>query len=81
MQYLDLTWNITGCQVDQLPTVRKERLEPLRGLDLAAEASLAIMERGIDVAKGPMGQQGCNFSRVTTALAVVAAFQEACDVG
>ena len=81
VQYLDSPWNITGCQVDQLPTVRKERLEPLSGLDLAAETSLAIMKRGIDVAKGPTGQQVCNLGRVAAALAVVAAFQEACDVG
>ena len=39
------------------------------------------VQAGIDVAKGPMGQQGCNFGCVAAALAVVAAFQEACDVG
>ena len=39
------------------------------------------VQTGNDVAKGPMGQQGCNFGCVAAALAVVAAFQEACDVG
>ena len=39
------------------------------------------VQAGIDVAKGPMGQQGCNFGCVAAALAVVAAFQEVCDVG
>ena len=56
MQYLELSWNIMGCQVDQLPAVRQERLEPLCGLDLAAETSLAIVKCGIDVVDGPTGQ-------------------------
>ena len=70
-----------GCQDNHLPAVRQERLEPLCGLDLTAQASLAIVKCGIDVAKGPMGQQVCNLGRVAAALAVVTAFQEACDVG
>ena len=57
--------------------------EAVAGAGGAPEVSVNAcdVQAGHDVAKGPMGQQVCNFGRVTAALAVVAAFQEACDVG
>lgn len=70
-----------GCQVDQPPAAGQERLEPLRGLDLAAQAGFAIVEGAVDVENGPMGQQSRNLGGVAAALAVVAAFQKPCNVG
>ena len=81
MQNLNLPRDIVGCQVDQLPAAGQERLEALRGLDLAAQAGLAIVEGAVDVENGPMGQQSRNLGGVAAALAVVAAFQKPCNVG